>query len=82
MANIKGKIRQSAKLKGKVAGTNEIVAQTVKISSGNISLGDLSNVNVAGQTDGAVMMYDGTAGEYKITSEVKNENLTISGGLY
>ena len=37
MANIKGKIRQSTKLKGKVAGTNEIVAQTVKISSGNIS---------------------------------------------
>ena len=82
MANIKGKIRQSTKLKGKVAGTNEIVAQTVKISSGNISLGDLSNENVAGQTDGAVMMYDGPAGEYKITSEVKNENLHISGGLY
>ncbi len=79
---VKGKIRQNTRLKGKVAGTNEIVAQTVKISSGNISLGDISNVNVAGQTDGAVMIYDGTAGEYKITTEVKNENLTISGGLY
>tara|TARA_Y200000002_G_C22647905_1_gene649976 strand:+ start:841 stop:1089 length:249 start_codon:yes stop_codon:yes gene_type:complete len=82
MANIKGKIRQSTKLKGKVAGTNEIVAQTVKISSGNISLGDISNVNVAGQTDGAVMIFDGTAGEYKITTQVENENLNIIGGTY
>tara|TARA_B100001057_G_C22362110_1_gene761249 strand:- start:274 stop:519 length:246 start_codon:yes stop_codon:yes gene_type:complete len=79
---IKGKIRQNTRLKGQVSGTNEIVAQTVKISSGNISLGDISNVNVAGQQDGAVMIFDGTAGEYKITTEVKNENLTISGGLY
>lgn len=82
MAKIKGKIRQNTKLKGKVSGTNEIVAQTVKLSAGNISLGDISNVNVAGQTDGAVMIYDGTAGEYKITTQVENENLNIIGGTY
>lgn len=82
MANIKGKIRQSTRLKGKAAGTNEIVAQTVKINAGNISLGDISNVNVAGQTDGAVMIFDGTAGEYKITTQVENQNLNIIGGTY
>ena len=54
----------------------------MKISSGNISLGDISNVNVAGQTDGAVMIFDGTAGEYKITTQVENENLNIIGGTY
>ena len=55
MANIKGKIRQT-RLKGKSAATNEIVAQTVKISSGDLNLGDLGNVNAAGQTDGSIMI--------------------------
>ena len=58
------------------------ISYTPKISSGNISLGDLSNVNVTGQSDGAVMIFDGTAGEYKITTQVENENLNIIGGTY
>jgi len=81
MANIKGKIRQT-RLKGKSAATNEIVAQTVKISSGDLNLGDLSNVNAAGQTDGSMMIYDATAGEYKITTQINNDNLNIIGGTY
>ncbi len=82
MANIKGKIRQSTRLKGRVAGTNEIVAQTVKISSGDVSLGDLSNVDTAGQTDGAMMIFDGTSGNYEMKTQIENENLNIIGGTY
>jgi hypothetical protein len=82
MANIKGKIRQSTRLKGRVAGTNEIVAQTVKISSGDILLGDLTNVDTAGQTDGAMMIFDGTSGNYEMKTQIENENLNIIGGTY
>jgi|TARA_R110000737_G_scaffold51506_6_gene72961 hypothetical protein len=79
---IRGKIRQTNQMKGKKTGQNEIVAQTVKISANGLNLGDLGNVNANAQTDGAIMIYDGTAGEYKITTQVENQNLNIIGGTY
>lgn len=79
---IKAKIRQANRLKGKVGAQGEIVAQTVKVQAGGLSLGDLVDVNTSGQADGVMMIYDGTAGEYKVTRQIENENLTISGGLY
>ena len=79
---IKAKIRQANRLKGKVGAQGEIVAQTVKVQAGGLALGDLVDVNTSGQADGVMMIYDGTAGEYKVTRQIENENLTISGGLY
>ena len=79
---IKAKIRQANRLKGKVGAQAEIVAQTVKVQAGGLSLGDLVDVNTSGQADGVMMIYDGTSGEYKVTRQIENENLTISGGLY
>jgi hypothetical protein len=79
---IRGKIRQTNQIKGKKTGQTEIVAQTVKISAQGLTLGDLANVNVNGQSDGAMMIYDGSVGEYKITTQVENENLNIIGGTY
>jgi len=79
---IKAKIRQANRLKGKVGAQGEIVAQTVKVQAGVLSLGDLIDVNTSGQADGVMMIYDGTSGEYKVTRQIENENLTISGGLY
>ena len=69
-------------LKGKVRSQREIVAQTVKISSGDVSLGDLSDVNVAGQTDGAMMIFDGTSGNYEMKTQIENSNLRINSGQY
>ena len=79
---IKAKIRQANKLKGKVGAQGEIVAQTVKVQAGGLALGDLVDVNTSGQADGVMMIYDRTSGEYKVTKQIENENLTISGGLY
>ncbi|MDP7367463.1 MAG: hypothetical protein QGH83_09420 [Candidatus Pacebacteria bacterium] len=69
-------------LKGKVRSQKEIVAQTVKISSGDVSLGDLSDVDTAGQTDGAMMIFDGISGNYEMKTQIENENLNIIGGTY
>ena len=79
---IKAKIRQTRRLKGKANSDKEIVAQTLKLSAGGINLGDLANVNAAGQTDGAMMIYDQTTGQYVITTQIQNENLDIIGGTY
>ena len=69
-------------LKGKVRAQKEIVAQTVKISSGDVSLGDLSDVDTAGQADGAIMIFDGTSGNYEMKTQIENTNLRINSGQY
>ncbi len=79
---IKAKVRNTGKLKGKANAQQEIVATTVKIQAGELTLGDLADVNTSGQSDGVMMMYDGTAGEYKVTTQIENENLNIIGGTY
>jgi hypothetical protein len=80
--SIKAKVRNTGRLKGKAQAQQEIVATTMKIQAGELSLGDLSDVNVSGQQDGVLMIYDGTAGEYKVTTQIENENLNIIGGTY
>jgi hypothetical protein len=38
--------------------------------------------DLAGQTDGAVMQYNASAGKYVITTTLENENLNINSGTY
>ena len=80
--SIKAKVRTTGKLKGKAHSQQEIVATTMKIQVGELRLGDLADVNASGQSDGVIMIYDATAGEYKVTTQIENENLNIIGGTY
>lgn len=82
MANIKAKIRQTNTLKGRTSKNNEVVAQTVKLSQGSIALGDLADVDTSGQSDGVMMIFNGTTGKYEVKTNIENENLSISGGLF
>ncbi len=78
---MKAKIQQSGKLKGKAAGQQNLVAKSASLVAG-MSLGDLSDVDVTGQTDGVMMIYNGTSGLYEVKTEIQNENLNIIGGTY
>ena len=69
------------RLKAKVKQANTIVAQTVKIGSG-LRLGDLSDVDVSNQSDGVMMIFNSTTGNYEVTTQIQNENLNIIGGTY
>jgi hypothetical protein len=69
------------RLKGKIRQADTIVAQTVKIGSG-LSLGDLSDVSIEGQTDGVMMIFNGATGKYEVSTQINNENLNIIGGTY
>ena len=82
MANVRAKIRQTNTLKGKANKNNEIAAQTVKISQGTIALGDLTDVDTSGQSDGVMMIFNGTTGKYEVKNQIENPNLVIAGGLY
>ena len=69
------------RIKARVKQQNTIVAQTVKIGSG-LKLGDLSDVDTAGQSDGGMMKFNSTTGNYEVTTQIQNENLNIIGGTY
>jgi hypothetical protein len=69
------------RLKGKIRQPDTIVAQTVKIGDA-LKLGDLSDVNVTGESDGVMLIYSGTSGKYEVTTNINNENLNIIGGTY
>jgi len=81
MANMKAKIQTSGKLKGQAQGQQNIVAKSASLTS-SLSLGDLSDVDVSGQTDGVMMIYNGSSGRYEVTTQIQNENLNLIGGTY
>ena len=79
---IKATLRQQSGIKASLNNKKEVVAQTIKVSSGNIGLGDLNNVNLTGVTDGSVLIFDGSTNGFKVVNNVENENLIVTGGLY
>jgi len=71
VATIKAKIRKNP---------DKIVAQTLR--SGNIALADLSDINVSGKTDGAMLIFNSTTNQFDITTDIGNQNTNIIGGTY
>lgn len=78
---MKAKIQESGKLKGQAAGQQNIVAKSASLTS-SMALGDLSDVNVTGETDGVMMIFNGSSGQYEVKTQIQNENLNIIGGTY
>ena len=71
-----------ANIKAKVRNNKEIVAKTVKIGTAQLSLGDLTDVDTSGQSDGVMMIYNATSGKYEVTTQIGNDELNIIGGTY
>ena len=72
----------TTKVKAKVSNPQKIVAQSVSVGNFNIGIGELSNVNTAGQTDGAIMIFNASTGNYEMKTTIENQNLNISSGTY
>ena len=72
MASIKAKIRQNA--------DNRIVAQKIKV--GNLALTDLSDIDASANTDGAMLIYNGTTTKFQLKPEIGNTNTILNGGTY
>ncbi len=81
MPNLKAKISTSGSMKGTAAGQRNITAKSASLGS-SMALGDLTDVDITGQADGVMMIYDGTSGTYKVTTQIQNENLNLIGGTY
>ena len=79
MANLKAKINQSGRLKGKAASQTSIVAKSATVGTA-MRLGDLTDVNTSAQADAVMLQYDASGGEYIVTTQI--ENIEIIGGTY
>jgi len=82
MANIKSKIKNTGNLKAKTRSQTEIIAQTIQVQAGHLKLGDLSDVDTTGQSDGVMMIFNSASNKYEVTTQIQNENLNIIGGTY
>jgi hypothetical protein len=70
-------------IKAKVqSNQNQVVAKKLAIGQFSISMSDIADVDTSGQTDGSMMIFDGTSGKYIMSTELDNENLSLSGGTY
>tara|TARA_B100000927_G_scaffold145020_1_gene117085 strand:+ start:351 stop:572 length:222 start_codon:yes stop_codon:yes gene_type:complete len=70
-------------IKAKVqTNQSQIVAKKLAIGQFSIVMSDIADVDTSGQTDGAMMIFDGTTGKYKMTTIISNENLSLNGGTY
>ena len=79
MANLKAKVQQSGRLKGKAASQTSIIAKSATVGTA-MRLGDLTDVNTTGQSDAVMLQYDASGGEYIVTTQI--ENIEIIGGTY
>ena len=56
-------------IKAKVqTNQSQIVAKKLAIGQFSIAMSDISNVDTTGETDGAMMIFDGSTGKYKMTT--------------
>ena len=70
-------------IKAKVqSNQNQVVAKKLAIGQFSISMSDIADVDTSGQTDGSMMIFDGTSGKYVMSTQIDNENLSLSGGTY
>ena len=70
-------------IKAKVqSNQNQGVAKKLAIGQFSISMSDIADVDTSGQTDGSMMIFDGTTGKYVMSTQIDNENLSLSGGTY
>ena len=75
---LKGKI-SSVATKSKMTSSIPVRAQVIDVGSVS-SLGNLTDVDISGASDGAVLQYNGSTNKFEATNSMNNENLSILGG--
>ncbi len=66
----------------KVTVSNQPKVLTINAGGGAIGLGNLTDVNVSGATDGAVLQYDAISASWKAENVVEKAGLIITGGNF
>jgi len=66
-------------IKGKISSNIPVRAQVIDVGAIS-SLSTLTDVDISGASDGAVLQYNGSTNKFEATNSMNNENLSILGG--
>ncbi len=71
-----------ANIKAKLTPQQNFLVTNYQINAATIRLGDLFDVDGSGQTDGAMIIYNGTSTKWEASTELDNINTIINGGNF
>ena len=69
-------------IKARITPNQNFLVTNYQINASTIRIGDLFDVDSSGQTDGAVLLYNGTASKWVATTQMDNINTIINGGNF
>jgi hypothetical protein len=82
MTAIKATVTQNGKTLAKVTPQQNVLVTNYQVSTSNISLNDMVDVEVGNLQDGALLSYDATTQTWKALSVIENPNTEVNGGFF
>lgn len=82
MTNIKATVTQNGTTLAKVTPQQNILVTNYQVSTSNITLNDLVDVEVGNLQDGALLTYNASTQSWKALSVIENPNTEVNGGFF
>lgn len=80
--SIKAIVTQNGKTTAKVTPQQNILVTNYQVSTSNITLDDLVDVEVGNLQDGALLTYVAATQSWKALSVIENPNTEVNGGFF
>ena len=71
-----------ANIKAKLTPTQNLLVTNYQLNAATLRLGDLFDVDISSNSDGAVILYNTTSAKWEATTEMDNINTIINGGNF
>jgi hypothetical protein len=83
MADIKASINSSRNsIHGRLNPQKKIQVTQYQVDINNIKLSDLGGLDIGSATDGALLVYNSTSGNFEAKTEIDNTNTVLNGGFF
>jgi hypothetical protein len=79
---IKATVTQNGKTTAKVTPQQNILVTNYQVSTSNITLNDLVDVEVGNLQDGALLSYNQNTQSWKAITSIENPNTEVNGGFF
>lgn len=80
--NITAKVQNNPRLNAKITPQENILVTNYQVSTSNITLDDLIDVNVGNLQDGAILSYSANTQTWRALTVIENPNTEVNGGFF
>jgi hypothetical protein len=80
--SIKATVTQGGKTTAKVTPQQNILVTNYQVSTSNIALNDLIDVETGNLQDGALLTYSSNTNTWRALSVIENPNTEVNGGFF